>query len=221
MKALYVSLFAVCLALAGCGEKKERERGTVRIRGGDNIATPGSTPGTGNVVPGAAFQRLYGNVTGYTTNNVKSLVSVTMDPETDMELPIGGIAMSGEMKLSTTSQDIRALGSGSAQIANGSEFAIFILDNRTIAHGEQAITIGFRPGSNGYSVSGSVSGGNVNITFRDQYGDIIVSGTYNANSFTGDVSGTISFKNNGGLNPGQTLVLGNFRVPTCGFFHCQ
>ncbi len=219
MRALILAIIALSV-VTGCG-KKERERGSVRVRGADETAP--ATGGTGTIVPGAPFQKLFGNITGYTTANVQALVSAT--PEIVMELDsqgrIPGIAFSGDMKLSTSSQDIRALGSGTASIASGSELTIFILDNLTVTNNVKAITIGFKPGQNGYQVSGSINAGTVNMTFHDQYGDIMLNGTYNANNFNGDFTGTVSFKNLVGSSANQTITLGTFKVPTCGFFHCQ
>jgi hypothetical protein len=220
MRALLLALVAVTV-LAGCGNK-ERERGSVRVRGGDEAAPGGTTtPGGNTVVPGAAFKNLFGNITGFQTNSVKALVSATMDPETDMILPISGIAFNGDMRLSTSSQDIRALGSGSAEIVSGAELAVFILDKMTTEQGAKAITIGFKPGINGYAVSGRVGGGTFNVTFHDQYGDIMLTGQYNTNNINSDLTGQISFKNSVGAAANQTIQLGTFKVPTCGFFHCQ
>ncbi len=216
MRTLLFGLIATTIAISGCGNNKERERGSVRVRGGATVAPPTTTNTggtTGNTTTG------YGDITGFTENTVKSLVSVSMDEETDMQLPIKGIAMSGNIKISGTSQNVLALGNSTAQIVSGSVFGIYILDNLTVTQKLDPITISFKEGSpDGYRVSGTISNNaQVNMTFGDKYGDIYITGYYNSNDFTG----TIKFKNSGGLNPGQTLTLGNFKISTCSFFRCQ
>ncbi len=219
MKALLLVLISVTV-LAGCGNK-ERERGAVRVRGTD--AAPAVQPGGTVVTPGAPFARVYGDIKEYTTNNVLALMSATPEIEVvlDAQDKVPGIALSGDMQLNGTTQDIRALGSSSVNIKSGSEFVIYILDNLTVTNGVKAITIAFKPGQNGYAVSGTVGGGNANLVFRDQFGDIMLNGTYNANGASGDFTGMVKFKNSVGEHAGQEITLGRFRVPTCGFFHCQ
>lgn len=219
MRALIIFLLTVSVFATGCGRKRT-DRGQVRIgRGaGQQIAQTGQG---GTPQPGQPFQRVFGDIFGFAENNVKALVSATIDveDETQFQAPVQGIGFSGDIKLSGSTQNVLALGSTSASIASGSELAIFIIDNLTVTENLEAITIGFKPGSStGYSVSGQISnGGIVQMTFSDQFGDIILNGRYNVNDFTGE----ISFRNKGGMAPNQLLRLGDFKVPTCGFFHCQ
>jgi hypothetical protein len=62
------------------------------------------------------------------------------------------------------------------------------------------------------TVQGEVNGNTARIRFSDQYGWIELSGTFDAQYFTG----TAWFDNNGGA----ANYLGVFYVSTCGFFKC-
>lgn len=218
MKSLSLTVLALALVLTGCGNK-EREKSAVRIgRGGTAIA-----PGTNNqyVSPGSPYTRVLGEVTGASEQTVKALLNASMDAENpeNFRSPVAGIVMSGDIRLSGSTQNVLALGSSTATIVSGSEFALSIIDDIALNDGQSAITISFKPGgNNGYQVQGQISnGGQANIVFQDSYGQIILTGTYNSSEFRG----TISFKNSQKSAVGQQITLGQFRVPTCGFFHCQ
>lgn len=61
---------------------------------------------------------------------------------------------------------------------------------------------------------GYVQGYNARLTFNDCYGSIVLDGGFQDQYF----SGTVHYKNN--QTGGQWRQLGQFIVPTCGFFRC-
>ena len=65
------------------------------------------------------------------------------------------------------------------------------------------------------SAVGSSNGSSANLTFTDGYGSVMLQGQI-ANGY---YSGTIAFSN--ASTGGTQLPLGQFQVPTCGFFTCQ
>ncbi len=223
MKALLLSLIALSVLTAGCGDdKKAPTRGTVRGRGAttglaDGTTIPGDNPGGTNPNTGTM-----GNVTGFTLQSVKSFVSATMDPETEMRAPIHFIGLEGDILL-VGGANVRTIGSGTAQIANGSRAAFQIVDDIAYNKEDNAIVIGFQQGQNGYSVSGSISNnGMVNMTFSDQWGSVNFVGQYSYNNpTTSTFNGNVYFTNLSGLNPNQRIHLGQFSIPTCSFFRCQ
>ncbi len=65
------------------------------------------------------------------------------------------------------------------------------------------------------SASGTLIGAQVNLYWEDTYGSIQMQGTINGSTF----SGTMKYSDNSSGVSGH--VLGNFSVPTCGFFQCN
>jgi hypothetical protein len=69
-----------------------------------------------------------------------------------------------------------------------------------------------------------VNGKQATITFADDYGWVEMNGTFDQNNFTGHVTyQNYKFWDDGTHEgkKGASGVLGDFTVPTCGFFHCQ
>lgn len=162
--------------------------------------------------------RVLGDITAYQTKNVKTLLGASLNPDKDLRLPIHGIALSGNIRLASPIQNVFAPQNATAQIASGSMLAIFIIDDLTYRQHKSAITIGFRPGHDGYHVSGRIDHGKHAImNFHDKYGDIILNGNFDRSQFRG----TAFFKSKHSLDPGRLIPLGDVRISTCGFFHCK
>jgi hypothetical protein len=162
--------------------------------------------------------RVFGDITAYQTKNVKTLLGASLNSDKDLHLPIYGIAFVGDIRLAGPSQNVFAPQNATAHIASGSTLAIFIIDDITYHKKKSAITIGFKPGHNGYQVSGRIDHGKHAImTFHDKYGDIVVNGNFDRTHFRG----TAFFKSKHSLDPGRLIPLGDVRISTCGFFHCK
>lgn len=98
---------------------------------------------------------------------------------------------------------------------------IEIYDDKTANGTAAPVVIEISPAIDGYvATSGSLSGSQVNLNFQDAYGMVRMQGTINGNSFTGQFgycTGDQSYCS----NTGNTRLLGNFAVDTCGFFQCN
>ena len=163
------------------------------------------------------FQPKFGDITAFEPENVKRLVSGSMNVK-NLKLPVAGIALAGDIRLGGKSQNVLSLANANAAIAEQSTFVIYIIDQATTREKKPAITIGFRKGALEYRVSGRITNGKyAAITFTDKFGDIILEGNFDRTTFRGNVF----FTTKNSLAPTRRFPLGDFRVPTCGFFHCN
>ena len=209
---LVVSLIALGL---GCAKKGERDKSVRLVRGDAQVMPPngGTTPG-----PGGTQINKYGDVYKDSDDAVIALLSGSVeDPNSYVELPIKGIAMEGQIRLQG-STNILQLGGGSRNVDTNSTFALHIIDQMTVRDGIDPAVIGFKPPTVNAQASGSVyNGTQANITFRDDFGDVTITGTFNAQTFSGD----ISFVNRQGPSAGRNVHLGRFQIATCAIFPCQ
>lgn len=215
MRTLAILLLAVSIVSVGCGKKREN-RGSVRVRGDTGSFVGNNGPGSTVPGPGGTQLERYGDITNYRTDDVKALVSATMNPDEDMRLPIHGIGFEGN--ISVNGGSVLNLGAGQSSVNGGaSNMVVWIIDDLTVRENIEPIGIGFRVPENGAQIQGTVGNGIANLTFSDNYGTIRLNGNYNSQYY----QGTIEFRNNDGLRPNQNIVLGNFRIQTCAFFRCQ
>lgn len=100
--------------------------------------------------------------------------------------------------------------------SSSAEILIAIYDDRT-AEGQEPIRIHISPKVQGFvGNSLSSSGSQMTLTFEDQLGKIILSGSgASGGYFEGDVKYTNSLTGNG-----APRSLGKFKVKYCGFFKC-
>lgn len=165
----------------------------------------------------AGFASQFGDITAYEEANVKRLVSGSMDVK-ELKLPIFGIALAGDIRLASRNNDVFSAANATATIADTSTFVVYILDEVTRREKKPAITIGFRKGAHAYRVAGRITNGKyATITFSDKFGDIVLEGNFDRTTFRGNAF----FTTKNSLEPKRRFPLGDFRVPTCGFFHCE
>jgi hypothetical protein len=203
-------LFCLIVGLLACSREVKRQPSPPIQR---SHAQPAPAP----AAPLKKIQRPFGDIGGFTTENVKRLLSTTMNPDKDLTLPIYGIAMNGDIHLAGGEDNPFAPSSASAQVASTSEMAVYVIDDAAKREKQPVIIIGFMPGRNDSSVSGEVLRGRyATIKFNDKYGGIILDGMFDRQNY----QGTVSYTLNDGVDAQKRFPLGNFRVPTCGFFHC-
>lgn len=214
MKA-FKSLTVVLLALTfviGCSKQKDRG-GDVRTGGRGEVSAAIIPPSGGGGGTGSGFQVQYGSVSA-SAAATEALLSATMTPS-QYRLPFQGIAMAGDIRLQGVTDIRRA--SGTINIDPSSEFALFVIDDMTYTDHKPAITIGFKQGTFGASISGGTyNSRRARVELRDNCGTITLDGSYTDQEY----SGTVTFQNTASCR-GAGGTLGSFRVPTCGFFHCQ
>lgn len=210
LSTLALTLFLV----AACGQKKSDD--AVRVGAGATIASgpyaPGAPnlPAAGNVIPGAQAQ-----VTPVAGMAITDTVKILMSPS----FPAEDIGTVSSVTLST---DISVDRTNGAVIPSPNQgILITIVDSKVgtpsgTNPGQlvQPMTIRMAPTPGG----GGMSAGNVNLIFRDETGEIRISGTYDQAL----VRGTISFTNNqAGYQNQNSGTLGTFQVPVCSFVRCN
>lgn len=134
---------------------------------------------------------------------IAALVSATMrDSDLGYVSPLSGVKLKGYVELDPQGR----------MLPYNSQILIEIYDEFTgqVQNGVTIppIKIGVG-GSSGYA-----TGGQVQLKFEDQYGWILLNGTYQDG---GRLTGSLSFQNYNGRQ-GEGL---SFEVETCGFFRCQ
>ncbi len=213
MKALNILLVVLTLFVTACGGGEREKRGAVRVATGDSGIIPGS--GNPNVGAGTTFQALWGIVNGWTQTAVMDLLSAS-NSQGELQGAIQGVAIAGDIRVQGTN-DIRGAVGGTFSIDNQSRFRLDICD--AVSQSEGCLQIGFSSATNPSSnISGQIyNGGQARLVMADQYGAIVLQGQFN----TSEYSGQVSYCNGQGCATGASLrSLGQFRVPTCGFFHC-
>jgi len=134
---------------------------------------------------------------------IAALVSVTTQPE-DLGYvnPTSGVKLKGYVELDDQGR----------MLPSNSQIRIEIHDEFT-GQSQNGVMIPpiliSVPGASGFA-----SGGQAQLRFEDQYGWILLAGTYREGE---RFSGVLSFQNSNGRS-GENL---SFEIETCGFFRCQ
>lgn len=205
---ILIMLMGLSLMLAACGKKKDSNEATVtaarEARAGANSS--GTLPSGQAYTPGTEVA-VYAQDSYYNQFNqaIKVLVSATMDPSNVGNVDNrNGVKLRGSVTINTST--------GRIDTAN-SKIELSIQDDLKNSDGElyQPIVITV------LGTSGTAMNGQVNLTFSDQYGSINLTGTYDANTFRGNVN----FQNAKSYNGLSGGTLGSFEVPVCGFFKCN
>jgi hypothetical protein len=214
MKALNILVMALALVVTACGGNDREKRSSVRVATGDSGVIPGNgVPATG---PGTTFQALWGTLNGWSETEIRNLLSAS-NSQGELQGAIAGVALAGDIRVDGTN-DIRGATGGSFNINNQSRFRLDICDS--VSQTQGCLQIGFSSANNPQSrISGQIyNGGNTTIVMADQYGAIRLQGQYNSSEHTGTAyycNGPNCQNNSNSFRP-----LGQYRVPTCGFFHC-
>lgn len=98
-------------------------------------------------------------------------------------------------------------------VPSQSYITIKVIDDQALSGKVQPITVTVFNAQTTGSVTPGASYSTAQIRFQDSYGTIDLSGYFDRSSFTGDVRYTNSVT-------GVSGTLGQFRIPTCGFFVC-
>ena len=220
-KLMTLLLLGGLIVLAACDTKKTARSSPARVARGasaQNYIQGGyNNPGPYN--QGGYNQGGYGN--GGTSSSqwsfiqsnngnffqaVQGLVSASMNPqELGSVNNYGDVAIIGYIDMDQ---------SGNVNQAN-SRLRIEIWDDYARSGQASEIALAF----NGLS-SSNYNGNQLNLIFMDNYGQIVVTGQLNQNTFYGTVSYQNAVSFDGASSPASG-VLGTFQVPACGFFRCN
>lgn len=197
---------AVGMALMACGQKKDDAPATVRRAGDRYVQQGGDTiPRGTNYVSTSSWINLQGD-------GIKNMLMASMTSDSIGTInPTNGAIVAGYVELDANGNVIPA----------NSKIGLEVRDSymgQTQEGGASTPAIQIRLAA----ASGTANNGQVNLLFKDAYGEIIVTGSY-ANA-GGNFNGQISFRNYKSTVAGMenaSGVIGTFSIPTCGFFRCQ
>ncbi len=205
LKSLFVLLSIASLMMA-CGKKSD-DGASVNGRN-----TRVMQPGPSNLPTGqgssAGQMGAYINASSPAQMDeaVKILASATLDPNSIGA--VRSVEIRGQVGI-----DPRT----GAVVGSNSRLWLSIQDSNvgTLVDGQEILPINIDIGG----ATGSAVNYTANLTFRDNYGTITITGTYNNQTF----NGTVSFVNTAGngFNGKKSGTLGQFSMATCSFFVCQ
>lgn len=213
-----LSILALTLFMAAaCGKKKSDD--PVRVGAGTPAATAPFAPGapnlpTGsNVLPGSSPIQVAPADGASLTEVVKMLMAPSY-PAEDIGT-VSSVTLVASLSVDRTN--------GTVIVAQNQGILITIVDSKVGSPSGtnpgqtvQPITIRIAPST------GGMSNGNVNLSFRDEMGEIRISGTYDSVSVRGTISFTNNSSNNQAGSQNQTSgILGTFQTPTCNFVRCN
>lgn len=228
MKKSFAILMLAVLAITGC-QKNEEGKTKVsndyrngRAFGGTNLVGAGTPVGSGT----ASDMRLTGVVVGRDdqdfNDTVKGFLNGQMPEEAvgyvNYQANDGqtGVFIGGDVRLTNG-----AVGSGvsNGQVASSSRLLVVVFDEFTGRQDDQGNTY---TSMKVYltQASGTVSGNQASLRFTDSIGEVTMTGTFDANYFTGQMRYNNRQKYDG-TTPGGEGLLGQFQVPTCQFFRCN
>ncbi len=154
--------------------------------------------------------------------SVEYLVSATMDPQL-----LGQVSGRSRDNTGVRFQGfVDTQANGSINLQNTS-LRLVIWDDLVGKTAEDGKTINEISITFGSAASGSIQGNTIHLLFKDevppeqQYGEIRLDGTFQADAFRGTI-GFTNYKNAvPGEQPHSANPMGNFIISTCGFLNCH
>ena len=213
------------LGLAGC-DSGSKESSRDRVRRGGAVGGNGVDGNDGSQINSGDYQ---GAVIGSPQNAFQEAVSAFFSSTENPSTYLGYVS-------GTASEDTGVYFDGRAEITGGfNPNSSNNGDFHSNAAFQMLLKFGYQDsnGNDAYGgweykgfrlVSGDVSGSRVNMVFDDGYGEVRLSGEYDATWFWG----TLSFSNQSywdGLQDGETSgasgTMGTFYIKTCSYFVCN
>lgn len=221
--------FIVAAVASGCAKKDKRQQIRVgrNARGPSEITDRGATDQNGQPIryspsSGTSWGEMTGSPENAFQDAIYYLVSASIDPK-ELGTVSGRSGQSTGVRFwgYVETEASFTTGPSNQRIRRDvSEIRISIWDSfvgKTDASGNliPEYPIHIRGSADGY-----VEGTRAVITFSDSYGSIKLEGTIGKDNF----QGVVKFDNArywDGATPGAEGTIGNFSVPTCGFFKCN
>lgn len=204
-------LLVSCVGLWACDPKPNDSTPVQQARGvRDVVPANGLTPNgvNGNNYSNGigSWGQIFSNYDNEFNNAVRALVSSTMDPSKLGHVdPRNGVFFQGYIQANTD---------GTIS-TSGSKLRIEIWDAFAQSGQYAQIPISFS------SVrSGQVNGGQITLTFEDQYGSIVFQGVKNGNALTGQVIFN-NYTYFDGSSQSRQGTLGDFSIPYCYLVTCN
>ncbi|MBX2996760.1 MAG: hypothetical protein KF681_18220 [Bdellovibrionaceae bacterium] len=194
-------LMALMSVTVGCNKKSDDG-----VSIGSRTARTNSIPNQYNA-QGYYYTAATGRISGnYDFESAtKTFLSPTISPESIGSIDSNSVFLRGYVEVDY---------SGNV-IANRSSISIEIRDSYAGGNDNGQTVPAIHV--NMQAASGRAYGGQVDLSFRDNYATVRMVGTFSNVSGGNQFTGQITFQNNGAYQ--QTW--GNFQIDTCGFFRCQ
>lgn len=218
----FSTLVVSALLLVGCQPAPSHKNVKIgRNARGTSVGTRGGSPGSGSMTT------QWGTITSSAGDqsfdqSLSALVQPTLEGSNDPALGFVSSTANQPTSVVFWGQASMYADSGAATSASlqgaTARLHIEIWDSNAVQSGGSispfVIHIGYD--NTGFvSATGTTNGTTANLTFTDGYGSVYLQGNIQGSSFTG----TIYYSNS--LSGNQMVPLGQFNVPTCGFFVCQ
>lgn len=215
-----ILLMTLASLLAGCQVRKRKDAIRPGRTAGGPISKNHNQYGCLNpyIVNGASW----GEITQGFSSNFQSAVYLLTLPHLD-GLPVNEQLgnVSGVSGQSTGVRFWGQVGFNGAQVQTNSSLHIEVYDDRYCTPGPNGksinqVVLHIGPAMQGFQyAAGTVNNNMASLTFVSVYYSVTLYGYIQNQWFTGD----IYFKNS--YTQGEDVYLGQFQVPTCGFFKCQ